>query len=79
MSASAGGSWLVTPLGSTAQFTGADLSEDDVLYAKTAEEFVRDEVLPQLEEIEAKKEGVMPTQPERAGALGLLMVDIPEA
>ncbi len=79
MSASVGGSWLVTPLGSTAQFTGADFSEDDLLYAKTAEEFVRDEVLPRLEEIEAKQEGLMPALLKRAGALGLLMVDIPEA
>src|SRR5712692_4081505 len=79
MSASAGGSWLVTPLGSSAQFTGADFSEDDLLYAKTAEEFVRDEVLPRLDEIEAKQEGLMPSLLKRAGALGLLMIDIPEA
>jgi alkylation response protein AidB-like acyl-CoA dehydrogenase len=79
MSASAGGSWLVSPLGSSPQFTGADFSEDDLLYARTAEEFVRDEVLPRLEEIEGKKEGVMPALLKRAGELGLLMVDIPEA
>ena len=60
MSASAGGSWLVSPLGSSPQFTGADFSEDDLLYARTAEEFVRDEVLPRLEEIESKQEGLMP-------------------
>ncbi len=79
MSAPAGGSWLVAPLGSAPQFTGADFSEDDILYAKTAEDFVRDEVLTQLEEIEAKKEGLMPQLLKRAGELGLLMVDIPEA
>ena len=79
MSAPAGGSWLVAPLGSAPQFTGADFSEDDILYAKTAEDFVRDEVLTHLEEIEAKKEGLMPQLLKRAGELGLLMVDIPEA
>jgi alkylation response protein AidB-like acyl-CoA dehydrogenase len=79
MSASAGGSWLVSPVGSSPQFSGADFSEDDLLYAKTAEEFVRDEVLPKLEQIEAKQEGLMPALLKRAGALGLLMVDIPEA
>jgi len=79
MSASAGGSWLVTPIGSTPQFTGADFSEDDVLYATTAEQFVRDEVLPQLDAIEAKQEGLMPALLKRAGALGLLMIDVPEA
>ena len=79
MSASAGGSWLITPLGSTPQFTGADFSEEDVLYATTAEEFVRNEVLPQLDAIEAKQEGLMPALLKRAGALGLLMIDVPEA
>jgi alkylation response protein AidB-like acyl-CoA dehydrogenase len=78
MSTSAGGSWLVNPIGAAPQFTGADFSEDDLLYAKTAEDFVRNEVLPRLEEIEAKKEGVMPALLKRAGDLGLLMIDIPE-
>jgi alkylation response protein AidB-like acyl-CoA dehydrogenase len=79
MGAPAGGSWLVTPVGSADQFTGADFGEDDLLYAKTAEDFVRGEVLPRLEEIEAKKEGLMPALLRRAGELGLLMIDVPEA
>jgi alkylation response protein AidB-like acyl-CoA dehydrogenase len=79
MGTPAGGSWLINPVGSTDQFTGADFSEEDLLYAKTAEDFVRNEVLPHLDELEAKKEGLMPTLLKRAGELGLLMVDIPEA
>jgi alkylation response protein AidB-like acyl-CoA dehydrogenase len=39
---------------------------------------VRDEVLPRLEEIESKKEGVLPALLKRAGELGLLMIDVPE-
>src|SRR5881296_335986 len=73
-----GAIWLVAPAGSVAQFTGADFTDDDRLYAKTAEDFVRNEVLPRLEEIEAKEAGVMPALLKRAGELGLLMVDIPE-
>ena len=78
MSAPIGGHWLVAPVGSTPQFTGADFTEEDLLYAKTAEEFVRHEVLGRLAEIEEKREGVMPELLKRAGALGLLMIDIPE-
>ena len=78
MSAPIGGHWLVAPVGSTPQFTGADFTEEDLLYAKTAEDFVRGEVLPKLDEIEAKEEGLMPALLRRAGELGLLMVDIPE-
>jgi alkylation response protein AidB-like acyl-CoA dehydrogenase len=74
-----GGSWLIDPSGTHPQFTGADFSDDDLLYARTAEEFVRNEVLTHLEEIESKKEGVMPALLKRAGELGLLMIDVPEA
>src|SRR2546428_3685263 len=69
---------LVAAVGSVPQFTGADFTDDDRLYAKTAEDFVRNEVLPRLEEIESKEAGVMPALLKRAGELGLLMVDIPE-
>src|SRR5215469_18554161 len=79
MSVAAGGSWLVDPVGSTPQFTGADFTDDDLLYAKTAEDFVRNEVLPRLDAIEAKEEGLMPRLLKRAGELGLLMIDVPEA
>jgi alkylation response protein AidB-like acyl-CoA dehydrogenase len=79
MSVAAGGSWLVDPAGSAPQFTGADFTDDDLLYAKTAEDFVRNEVLPRLDAIEAKEEGLMPALLRRAGELGLLMIDVPEA
>jgi alkylation response protein AidB-like acyl-CoA dehydrogenase len=75
----AGGSWLVDPVGSAPQFTGAAFTEEDVLYAKTAEDFVRNEVLPRIDAIEAKEEGLMPALLKRAGELGLLMIDVPEA
>src|SRR5689334_927368 len=74
----AGGSWLVEPVGASPQFTGADFSDDDRLYASTAEDFVRNEVLTRLDEIESKQEGVLPALLKRAGELGLLMIDIPE-
>jgi alkylation response protein AidB-like acyl-CoA dehydrogenase len=79
MAVASGASWLVAPVGAHPQFTGADFTETDLLYAKTAEDFVRNEILPKLDEIEAKKEGLMPALLKRAGELGLLMVDIPEA
>src|SRR5262249_39590526 len=78
MPPAAGGIWLVEPLGASPQFTGADFTEDDLLYAKTAEEFVRDEGPARLDGTEAKAEGVMPALLRRAGELGLLMIDVPE-
>jgi alkylation response protein AidB-like acyl-CoA dehydrogenase len=79
MTVAAGGSWLIDPVGSAPQFTGADFTDDDLLYAKTAEDFVRNEVLPRIDAIEAKEEGLMPRLLKRAGELGLLMIDVPQA
>jgi alkylation response protein AidB-like acyl-CoA dehydrogenase len=78
MAVAPGAGWLVSPVGTCEQFTGADFTDTDLQLGKTAEDFVRGEVEPRLEEIEAKAEGVMPMLLRRAGALGLLMVDIPE-
>jgi alkylation response protein AidB-like acyl-CoA dehydrogenase len=79
MAATPGASWLIEPVGAAPQFTGAAFTDTDLLYAKTAEDFVRGEVLPRIDEIEAKQEGLMPALLKRAGELGLLMVDVPEA
>src|SRR3989441_13228087 len=78
VAAAVGASWLVEPLGASPQFTGADFTDEDMLYARAAEEFVRGEVLPRIEELEAKQEGLMPALLRRAGELGLLMIDVPE-
>ncbi|MEW6267759.1 MAG: acyl-CoA dehydrogenase family protein [Thermodesulfobacteriota bacterium] len=78
MASARGASWLIEPVGSTPQFTGADFTDDDRLYAETAEDFVRNEVLPILDRIEAKEDGLMPALLKRAGELGLLMIDVPE-
>ncbi|MBY0277691.1 acyl-CoA dehydrogenase family protein [Candidatus Binatia bacterium] len=78
MTAIPGASWLVDPVGTRPQFTGSDFTDDDRLYAKTAEDFVRSEVLPQIERIEAQEPGLMPALLRRAGELGLLMIDVPE-
>ena len=60
-------------------FVLEDFGEEARAMARTAEEFVDREVLPRLDEIEEKKDGVMPDLLRRAGELGLLMIDVPEA
>src|SRR5437879_8461086 len=78
MGAPIGGHWLVAPVASAPQFTGSDIPKEARPHAKTAEDLLRHEVLGRLAEIEEKREGVMPELLKRAGALGLLMIDIPE-
>lgn len=77
MTAIPGASWLIDPVGTSPQFTGSAFTDDDRLYAKTAEDFVRNEVLPQIERIESQEPGLMPSLLKRAGELGLLMIDVP--
>jgi alkylation response protein AidB-like acyl-CoA dehydrogenase len=72
-----GGSFLVgAPIEEL--FTYEDLSADDHAIAEVAETFMRREVLPQVDAIEAQTPGLMRSLLEQAGELGLLMFDIPE-
>jgi alkylation response protein AidB-like acyl-CoA dehydrogenase len=73
-----GGGFLSGPVGNREVFTDADFGESDLMYARTARDFVTKEVLPRLREIEEQQEGVMPSLLRRAGEIGLLMRDIPE-
>ncbi len=73
-----GGSFLLDCVGKTRIFTPEDLAPEQLAIAKTARRFADSEVLPRLEEIEAQKPGLMRELLEKAGELGLLMLDIPE-
>jgi alkylation response protein AidB-like acyl-CoA dehydrogenase len=74
-----GGSWLIEPVGSRPVFILADFGPEEHQYAEIAERFVQNDVMSRLTEIEAQKEGVMPALLKKAGELGLLMIDVPEA
>ncbi len=73
-----GCSFLFEPAGSTEFFTIEDIPEDQRMFAKTAEDFIRKSVLPVEEELEKKKGEVAVPLLKKAGELGLLMADIPE-
>lgn len=73
-----GGGFLIERVGTRDAFTEADFGATEFEYARVAEEFVNHEVVPILDRIEAAEPGLMPALLRKAGALGLLMVDIPE-
>ncbi|MFH1755101.1 MAG: acyl-CoA dehydrogenase family protein [Candidatus Latescibacterota bacterium] len=73
-----GGSFLVEDTEPAVVFTPEDFSEEQKMFAQTAMDFVRNEVIPRIEETEAQKKGVMVELLKKSGELGLLMVDIPE-
>ena len=74
-----GGSFLIEESHSGEIFTPEDFSEEHRHIPKTASEFSINEVLPAAEEIEAKNFEVTKRLLRKAGELGLLAVDIPEA
>ncbi len=74
-----GGSFLVQDAAPDDVFTPEDLTSEQLQFAKTARDFVENEVLPRSDEIEAKAEGILPELFRKAGELGLLMTDVPEA
>ena len=59
-------------------FTPEDFTEEQRLIAKAATEFVAGEVLPVADDIEEKKEGLVPDLLRKAGELGFLSGDIAE-
>ncbi|HEV8384438.1 MAG TPA: acyl-CoA dehydrogenase family protein [Candidatus Acidoferrales bacterium] len=73
-----GGSFLLDPCRPEDMFTPADLTDDQKLIGQTAEEFVANEVLPHVHDLEDKKEGLMPSLLKKAGELGLLGPGVPE-
>ncbi|MGO9257672.1 MAG: acyl-CoA dehydrogenase family protein [Bryobacteraceae bacterium] len=74
-----GGSFLTEERDPQDVFTPEDLSEEHRQIAKTAIEFIQNEVMPAAAEIEAKNFQVTRGLLEKAGELGLMSVDIPEA
>ncbi|MBF5044398.1 acyl-CoA dehydrogenase [Aggregicoccus sp. 17bor-14] len=75
----AGGAFLFEEVGSVRITTPEAFTEEQRLYLKTALQFSREQVLAQSEAIERKEPGVLRELLRRAGELGLLMIDIPEA
>src|SRR5262245_38470829 len=73
-----GGSFLIEDSTPDAIFTPEDISEEQRMFARTAEEFLRKEVIPLEDEIHAKDWSVTRDLMRKAGELGLLSIDIPE-
>ena len=73
-----GGSFLIEERSPDDIMTPEDFSEEQRQIARTTTEFVRNEVLPAAEKIEAKQFDVTRALLKKAGDLGLMAVDIPE-
>ena len=74
-----GGSFLLETRRPEEIFTPEDFTEQHQLIGQTAEEFVLNEIVPNIEKIEHKDFSVSRDLLKKAGELGLSSVEIPEA
>src|ERR1041385_6402196 len=73
-----GASWLLEESDQASMFTPEKLSEEHRLMAQTVEEFVDNEVMPNLDQLETKDWKLARSLVKRAGELGLLGISVPE-
>ena len=73
-----GGEFLITETDCREVFTPEDFSDEQRTIAATTEQFVDNEIMPHLEEIEAQNFDRVIDGMRQCGELGLLMMDAPE-
>jgi alkylation response protein AidB-like acyl-CoA dehydrogenase len=73
-----GGSFLIEDVSYDQVFTPEDFTDEQKMIAKTTEDFVENEVLPQVEYLEKHEFDRTVKLLKEAGELGLLAADVPE-
>lgn len=74
----AGGEWLIKAGNKDATFTPEDFNEEQIMIRDMCLQFLKTEVLPVMDRIDRKEEGLMPSLLDKAGEQGLLSTSIPE-
>lgn len=73
-----GGGFLLDEAEPNDTFTPEDFSEEQVMIAQATEDFVRNEILPARDRLEAQEPGLTPAMLRKASELGLCGVEVPE-
>jgi alkylation response protein AidB-like acyl-CoA dehydrogenase len=73
-----GGDFLLIDSAEMGIFTPEDFTSEQKQIAETAEEFVKKEILPELDRIESQDFALVVEKMRRCAELGLFLVDIPE-
>lgn len=73
-----GGEFLIKETDPNSVFIPEQFDEEQLMIAATCNDFVEQEILPNIERIEKLEEGYTPSLLEKAGELGLLGISIPE-
>ena len=73
-----GGSFLIETRSPAGVFTPEDTTDQHKLIAQTAQEFIDQEIVPRIQEIEDKKPGVLRDLLRKAAEVGLSSTDLPQ-
>lgn len=73
-----GGEFLIKETSAQDVFIPEQWTEEQLMMKKTCDDFIDQEVMPILDRIDSQEEGLMQSILEKAGALGLLGVSVPE-
>jgi alkylation response protein AidB-like acyl-CoA dehydrogenase len=73
-----GGEYLVTEVTCEEVFTPEEFTDEQRQIAETTEQFVENEILPNIDEIEEQNFDLVVEGMAKCGELGLLMIDTPE-
>ena len=73
-----GGSFLIERRKPDEVFTPEDLTDQHQLIAQTADEFIKQEIVPHLKEMEDKKPGLLRELLKKSAEVGLCATDVPQ-
>ena len=73
-----GGEFIIKETNAQDIFIPEQWTEEQLMMKKTCEDFVAQEVSPFLDRIDSQEEGLVPSIMEKAGALGILGISVPE-
>ena len=73
-----GGEFLIKETNPNSVFIPEEFDEEQLMIAQSCYDFIRQEIDPNLDRIDAQEEGLTPSLLEKAGELGLLGISIPE-
>jgi alkylation response protein AidB-like acyl-CoA dehydrogenase len=74
-----GGEFLIRTTAAQDIFIPEEWSEEQIMMKKMCEDFVNQEIVPKLDDIDHQEPGLMESIIDKAGNLGLLSVTIPES
>ncbi len=73
-----GGEFIIRKTTTSEIFTPEEWTEEHHMIAQMCDDFIAQEILPNIERIDKMEEGLMPSILEKAGKLGLLGLSVPE-